>query len=61
VARTPAERATLEKQWQGMVEAVAAMRQVPVEPATPPALSFAALRRPARDARAPREPRRRAR
>ena len=46
VARTPEERATLEKQWKGMVDVVEAIRkaELPAE-GTPPALAFAALAR----------------
>jgi hypothetical protein len=46
VARTAEERATLEKQWKGMVDVVEAIRKadLPAEN-TPPALAFAALAR----------------
>jgi hypothetical protein len=45
IARTDEERATLEKQWKGMVEVVQVIRQAPLDPATEPATAFAALPR----------------
>jgi hypothetical protein len=45
LCRTDEERATLEKQWKGMVELVEVIRQAPLDPATEPVTVFAALPR----------------
>ncbi len=45
IARTPEERATLERQWKGMFDLVKVVRDAPLDPATEPATFFAALPR----------------
>jgi hypothetical protein len=52
LARTAEERATLERQWKGMVEIVKVIRDAPLDPATEPVTIFAALPRPGRDGQA---------
>lgn len=45
IARTAEERATLERQWKGMLDLVKVIRDAPLDPATEPATFFAALPR----------------
>ena len=45
ITRTAEERATLERQWKGMVDLVKVIRDAPLDPATEPATAFAALPR----------------
>ena len=43
VARTPEERATLEKQWKSQVDTLEALRRIALSEATGPAFTFASL------------------
>jgi hypothetical protein len=45
VAKTPEERATLEKQWKSMVEILGAIRKAELPEDAAPAVAFAALAR----------------
>lgn len=45
ITRTAEERATLERQWKGMVDLVKVIRDAPLDPATEPVTIFAALPR----------------
>jgi hypothetical protein len=47
VAKTPEERATLEKQWKGLVEVLESIRKVELPEGAAPAVAFAALPRDA--------------
>ncbi len=51
VARTPEERATLEKQWKQMTDIVETVRKAKVADETPPAFVFAALAPPTKPTR----------
>ena len=45
ITRTAEERATLERQWKGLVGLLQAIRDAPLDPATEPVTTFAALPR----------------
>ncbi len=45
IAKTATERATLEKQWKSMVDALESIRKIELPEGAAPALSFAALAR----------------
>jgi anaerobic selenocysteine-containing dehydrogenase len=45
ITRTAEERATLERQWKGLVDLVKVIRDAPLDPATEPVTIFAALPR----------------
>ena len=47
ICRTADERATLERQWKGMVDLVKVVRDAPLDPAVEPVTVFAALPRKA--------------
>lgn len=47
ICRTPEERATLERQWKGMVDLVQVIRDAPLDPSVEPVTVFAALPREA--------------